>query len=124
MRLPTGTYLGTATREVRLGDVCVTCTTYEARQEQPWHVHEHPTFFLHLHGDHVDGSPDGDYVQQRLTATYHPAREYHRSRIGEHEARGMNFEVTEGWLADYGISTAALGRQRIVDSTVLREAGL
>jgi AraC family transcriptional regulator len=124
MQLASGTYLGTITREVKCEDVRVSCTTYDAGQEQPWHVHEHPTFFLHLHGDHVDGSPEGDWVQPRLTATYHPAREFHRSRIGEHPARGMNFEVTEAWLADYGIVPKKLGRQRIVGSTVLRDAGL
>jgi AraC family transcriptional regulator len=124
MRLAAGSYLGTTTREVRLGPVTVSYTAYEPMQEQPWHVHEHPTFFIQLVGDHVDGAPEGDRIQTALTTTYHPAREYHRSRIGPEAVHGLNIEAPATWLEAHGIALSDLGNQRILGAPPLQHAAL
>jgi AraC-like DNA-binding protein len=124
MRLDACTYLGLTTSEVKLPGVAVSYTRYEPLQEQPWHVHVNPTFFVHLYGEVVDGSPEADWTQARLTATFHPADQYHRCRIGETSVCGLNLEITDAWLAEFGIVSRRLGKQRILNTIGLRDAGL
>jgi AraC family transcriptional regulator len=124
MQLSSGRYLGTTTREVKTGALTASITRYEPMQEQPWHTHEHPTFFIQLTGDHIDGSPEGDRSQQALTVTYHPALALHRSRIGTRGALGVNIEAPFGWLEAHGFKAKELGDQRILSAISLKEAAI
>jgi AraC family transcriptional regulator len=116
MQLGPGEYFGSTSQELKSERLTVSATRYEPLQEQPWHVHENPTFFVQLVGDHIDGAPSGDRLQPALSATYHPTTAPHRSRIGPRGMYGINLEVCPEWLASHGLETGMLGDQRIEGS--------
>lgn len=124
MRLAAGSYLGQTTMEVATDALKVAHTVYAPLQEQPWHVHERPTFFIHLTGDHIDGAPDLDAEQAPLTVTYHPPSEYHRSRIGPKRAAGINLEPTDAWFESHQLDPKEFGKQRVLDRPALRTTAL
>src|SRR5688572_27326830 len=124
MRLASGEYFGTTTRNLDTDGLRFCATRYEPLQEQPWHTHEHPTLFVHLFGELADTSEVAEWHLCPLEITYHPVSTPHRSRVGPRGASGINLEISDSWLARTDLSMAALGGHRVVSSPRGRTAAL
>jgi AraC family transcriptional regulator len=124
MRLATGEFFGKTDRRIGLDGVSISTTSYEPLEQQPWHTHEHATFFAHLAGGQVDERSDAEWSMPRLAIIYHPTSSPHRSRIGPTGAKGVNVELTERWLNENGIDLKSLGEHRISDSSDAQSSAL
>jgi AraC family transcriptional regulator len=113
MQLESGRYFGETRATSLIGDAGLTITDYVA-QEQPWHTHENPTFFVNLRGHHRDALPNGSFDQPVLSIVYHPAGVRHRSTVGPEGMTGLNIELPPLWLAAHEIERANLGPERLV----------
>ncbi len=124
VRLSPGQFFGIASHQMESEWVSISAREYEPLREQPWHLHERPTFFVHLSGEQLDETPAGEWPMPSLSLTYHPARLRHRSRLGPRGARGVNIEVSAEWLLGNGVHTDDLGHARVLGSFAARTAAL
>jgi AraC family transcriptional regulator len=124
MRLATGQYFAKTNCQIGFEGGRFVATEYEPHQSQPWHTHEHPTFFAHIAGEHLDNIKDEEWPMPILSLTYHPNSTVHRSRVGPKGAKGINLEVREGWLAKNEIRIQDLGEPRVLTSGLVQSAAL
>jgi AraC family transcriptional regulator len=124
VRLSRGQFFGTTRREIEGGGIAVSTRDYAPLQEQPWHSHERATIFVHLVGDQLDETAQGEWTMPNLSLTYHPTSMPHRSRLGPSGARGVNIELSDEWLARNGITSSDLGSARVLDGDAARSAAV
>ena len=118
MRLDTGEFFGEKNRVSAQSGLELTVSSYEPLQEQPWHSHANPTFFISTRGDHIDCSPKAGRQQCPLSITFHPTVTPHRSITGPGGLHGVNIEVTPDWLAEFQMEEGEFGEQRILSGGV------
>jgi AraC family transcriptional regulator len=98
MTLPSGHYLGGTLRRSRLFGSPLTLSAYPAGHAYPWHVHEVPTFFVLLAGQHRDQNRRTSFDQSPLSVVFHPTIGPHATTVGPRGMVGINLELTDSWL--------------------------
>jgi AraC family transcriptional regulator len=91
---------------------------YQPRQEQPFHVHAHPTFFIPIQGLHRDHTRRGSHDQEDLSLVFHPTDEPHASTVHPDGLLGMNLEVEPRWLERHNLRECDLGGYRMQEPSV------
>jgi AraC family transcriptional regulator len=98
LTLPSGEYLGGILRRTGLSDLPLTLTAYPPGVAYPWHVHEIPTLFVLLAGQHHDENRRVSFDQSPLSAVFHPTFGPHTTSVGPGGMVGINLELTDSWL--------------------------
>jgi AraC family transcriptional regulator len=98
LKLASGEYLGTALHHRRLFGLSLTVTAYPPGRTYPWHVHEHPTFFVLLAARHRDETRQASFDQPPLSVVFHPPTAPHATATGPDGLVGINLELTQAWL--------------------------
>ena len=125
LRLSSGEYLGRNLRRSRLPDLPLTLTAYPPGHAYPWHVHEIPTLFVLLAGQHHDENRRMAFDQTPLSVVFHPTQGPHATSVGPDGMVGINLELTDDWLdrCRIGRRDLAVG-YRLLDSQCARLLGL
>ena len=130
LTLPSGQYLGGVIHRTRLHGSVLTLSVYPGGHTYAPHVHEAPTLFLLLAGQHRDESRFFTFHQSPLSAVFHPTDVPHATHIGPGGMIGLNLELTDVFLKRCQIGHADLSiGHRLLDSwdaqlLVLRLAAL
>jgi len=98
LTLPSGEYLGGALRQTRLPDSSLTLSAYPPGHNYPWHIHEAPTFFVLLAGQHRDRNQRTSFDQPPLSVVFHPTTGPHATNVGPRGMVGINLELSDAWL--------------------------
>jgi AraC family transcriptional regulator len=118
MKLAPGCFFGTVFHR-RGGDgLSLNLARYRPDQQQPFHVHEHPTLFVPLLGPHRDQTRRGAIDQPELSAVFHATDEPHASEVGRPGLLGMNLEYEPRWLERHGLREGDLGGYRMLEPSV------
>lgn len=125
LRLPSGEYLGRNLRRSRLTGLPLIVTAYPPGHTYPWHVHEIPTLFVLLAGQHHDENRRDSFDQSPLSVVFHPTQGPHATSVGPDGMVGINLELTNDWLDRCQIERRdlAVGYQ-MLDSLCARLLGL
>ena len=125
LRLSSGEYLGRNLRRSRLPDLPMTLTAYPPGHTYPWHVHEIPTLFVLLAGQHHDENRRMAFDQTPLSVVFHPTQGPHATSVGPDGMVGINLELTDDWLdrCRIGRRDLAVG-YRLLDSLCARLLGM
>ena len=125
LRLPSGEYLGRNLRRTPLPDLPLILTAYPPGHTYPWHVHEIPTLFVLLAGQHHDENRRAAFDQSPLSVVFHPTQGPHATSVGPAGMVGINLELTDAWLdrCQIGRRDLAAG-YRLLDSLCARLLGL
>jgi AraC family transcriptional regulator len=118
MKLAPGQFFGHTLRRREGAGLTLYLSQYRAGEEQPWHVHTHPTLFIPLCGDHRDHTRRQSHDQQELSAVFHPTAEPHASTVGPRGLLGLNLECGPAWLETHELSEHDLGGYRLLEPTV------
>ena len=118
MKLAPGQFFGRTLRRRDGAGLALYLSRYGAGDEQPWHVHTHPTLFIPLCGDHRDHTRRQSHDQQELSAVFHPTAEPHASSVGPRGLLGLNLECGPAWLERHGLTERDLGGYRLLEPTV------
>lgn len=125
LTLSSGEYLGKLVHRTRLLGLPVAVTAYPAGHSYPWHVHEIPTLFVLLAGQHHDENRRSAFDQSPLSAVFHPTQGPHATSVGPEGMVGINLELTEAWLDRCQIEQRDLAvGYRLLDSLCARLLGL
>ena len=108
LTLSPGQYLVGSLRHIRLPGWSLTLSAYPPGFSYTWHVHEAPTFFVLLRGQHHDRSRRGSFDQSPLSAVFHPTTGPHATRVGPRGMVGINLELTDRWLKRCHLSRSDL----------------
>jgi AraC family transcriptional regulator len=118
MKLAPGRFFGQVFH-LRGGDgLTLNLARYQAGQEQPFHVHAHPTFFVPIRGFHRDRTRRSSFDQEDLSLVFHPTDEPHASTVDRGGLLGMNLEVEPQWLERHGLRESDLGGYRMLGPSV------
>jgi AraC family transcriptional regulator len=121
LTLPAGQYLGDNLQRCRAADSPLTVTSYRAGHDYPWHVHEVPTLFVLLSGQHRDENRRFVIHQSPLSIVFHPTHGPHSTRVGPRGMVGINVELTDAWLARWQLQARDLNDDyRMLDSAFAR----
>lgn len=125
IRLARGEYFGRTLRSWRVVGLPVTVTYYPPGQVYRWHVHENPTLFVLLSGQHRDETRQRTFGQPPLSVVYHPTTGPHTTSIGPAGVVGLNLELVEADLDRLQITPRTLPSEyRLLDSPEARLLGL
>jgi AraC family transcriptional regulator len=125
IRLGRGEYLGRTLRSSRVAGLPLTVTFYPPGLISPWHVHENPTLFLLLSGEHRDETRQRTFGQPPLSVVYHPTTGPHTTRIGPTGLVGLNLELQDADLESHHLRRRDLpGEYRLLDAPEARMLGL
>ncbi len=125
LRLGFGEYLGKPICERRLDGLSLTLTAYAPGTKSPWHIHEFPTLFILLAGQHFDENRRTSFEQTPLSAVFHPTSGPHAMAVGPGGLVGINLEVTDEWLERCQLHRRDLALDyRLLDSPSARLLGL
>src|SRR5262249_53841801 len=91
---------------------------YSPDEEQPFHVHAHPTFFISLQGEHRDRTRRTSLDQRELSLVFHPTDVPHGSSVGPRGLLGLNLELGPAWLERHELRERDLGGYRMLEATV------
>jgi AraC family transcriptional regulator len=123
--LASGEYLGTPLCRRHLHGLIMTITAYPCRRTYPWHVHEAPTLFVLLAGQHHDENRRTSFDQPPLSVVFHPTIGPHAMRVGPDRLLGINLELTDAWLDRCQLRQRDLNAEyRLLDSMAARRMGL
>ncbi|HLN27497.1 MAG TPA: AraC family transcriptional regulator [Gemmataceae bacterium] len=116
MRLDPGIFFGNRVRQCRAAGLSLVVSTYRAGQKLPPHVHENPTFFLLIAGEHRERWRRQDHLQPELTLVFHPTNEPHEAQVGPGGMIGLNIEFDKTWLAQRALLESDLGSWQMLES--------
>jgi AraC family transcriptional regulator len=124
-KLSRGEYLGRTLRRREIAGLTLTLTYYPSGQFYPWHVHESPTLFLLLAGQHRDEDRLQSFGQPPLSVVFHPTAGPHTTTIGPGGLVGLNLEMAHTELDRYHLRLRDLPvNHRLLDSPEARLLGL
>src|SRR5262249_36630901 len=110
---------------LRLDGLSLTVTAYSPQSTAPWHIHEFPTLFVLLAGQHHDENRHTSFEQTPLSVVFHPTTGPHVMSVGPDGLVGINLEVADTWLERCQLSRRDLELDyRLLDSTAARLLGL
>lgn len=125
LRLPSGEYLGRILRRTGLFGLPLTLSAYPPGHAYPWHVHEIPTLFVLLAGQHHDENRRVSFDQSPLSVVFHPIVGPHATAVGPGGMVGLNLELTDAWLDRCQLRRRDLAIDyRLLDSLNARLLGL
>jgi AraC family transcriptional regulator len=125
LKLAAGEYLGKPLRRRCLSGLSLTVSTYSPRCAYPWHVHELPTLFVLLAGQHHDENRRESFDQSPLSVVFHPTIGPHATSIGLDGMVGINLDLTDAWLDRCRLRQRDLEVEyRLLDSKWARLLGL
>jgi AraC family transcriptional regulator len=125
LRLSSGEYLGRNLRRTPLPDLPLTLTAYPPGHAYPWHVHEIPTLFVLLAGQHHDENRRASFDQSPLSVVFHPTQGPHATSVGPGGMVGINLELTDAWLDRCQVERRDLTvGYRLLDSLCAKLLGL
>lgn len=123
--LPSGEYLGRLLHRSHLFGLPLTLSAYPPGHAYPWHVHEIPTLFVLLAGQHQDENRRVTFDQSPLSVVFHPVIGPHATSVGPDGMVGLNLELTEVWLDRCELRRRDLAIDyRLLDSLSVRLLGL
>src|SRR5262245_17536594 len=121
LTLSSGEYLGGTLRRSRLAGSLMTLTAYAAEHAYPWHVHETPTIFVLLSGEHHEENGRASFDQSPLSVVYHPTVGPHATSVGPRGMIGINLELTDDLLERCQVARRDVGGEyRVLDSANVR----
>jgi AraC family transcriptional regulator len=125
LTLASGKYLGVPLVQRGIQGLSLTITAYSPQAAYPWHVHELPTLFVLLAGQHHDENRRTRFDQSPLSAVFHPTIGPHAMSIGPDGLIGINLELTDAWLDRCQLRLRDLDVEyRLLDSLAARQLGL
>jgi AraC family transcriptional regulator len=125
LKLASGEYLGKPLRRQCIHDLSFTLTAYPPRGAYPWHVHELPTLFVLLAGQHHDENRRESFDQSPLSVVFHPTSGPHAMSVGPGGLFGINLELTDSWLNACHLRQRDLSVDyRLLDTMTARLLGL
>src|SRR5687768_4844825 len=98
LTLSSGEYFGGTLRRMRVFGSPLTLSAYPPGHTYPWHVHEIPTLFVLLAGQHRDQNRRESFDQLPLSVVFHPTIGPHATSVGPDGMVGINLELTDAWL--------------------------
>jgi AraC family transcriptional regulator len=123
--LSSGEYLGRLLHRAHLFGLPLTLSAYPPGHTYPWHVHEIPTLFVLLAGQHQDENRRVTFDQSPLSVVFHPVIGPHATSVGPDGMVGLNLELTEAWLDRCELRRRDLAVDyRLLDSVSARLLGL
>jgi AraC family transcriptional regulator len=124
-KLRRGEYLGAALRRREFFGLPLTITSYPAGGAYSWHVHELPTLFVLVAGQHRDENRRVTFQQSPLSVVFHPTIGPHTTAIGPDGLIGVNLELTDAWLDRWQLRQRDLAVDyRLLDSPWAQMLGL
>jgi AraC family transcriptional regulator len=125
LTLASGEFLGRTLRGTRFSGLPLTLTAYPPGHAYPWHVHEIPTLFVLLAGQHHDENRRASFDQSPLSAVFHPTIGPHATSVGPGGMVGLNLELTDAWLERFQLQRRDLAVDyQLLDSLWARLLGL
>lgn len=98
LTLSSGEYFGSILHRRRLQGLPLTLTAYPPGHTYPWHIHDIPTLFVLLAGQHHDENRRVSFDQSPLSVVVHPTHGPHATSVGPDGMVGLNLELTDDWL--------------------------
>ena len=125
LKLACGEYLGKPLRRMCVYGLPLTVTAYSPGRAFPWHVHEFPTLFVLLAGQHHDENRRDSFDQSPLSVVFHPTIGPHAMSVGPNGLVGINLELTDDWLERCHLQRRDLDVEyRLLDTMWARLLGL
>jgi AraC family transcriptional regulator len=118
MKLAPGRFFGEVLCRRGGNGLTLNLARYQPGQDQPFHVHANPTFFVLIRGLHRDLTRRSGLDQEELSLAFHATNEPHASAVGPGGMLGMNLEYEPAWLERHGLAEKDLGGYRMLEPTV------
>ena len=125
LKLSCGEYLGHNLSRRTISGLPLTVTSYPAERVYPWHVHESPTLFLLLSGEHRGDTRTHSFHQPPLSVVFQPNNGPHATTIGLKGVVGLNLELIADRLVQLDLDPRELPDEyRILNSSEAQFLGL